>query len=277
MNQTSHFKTLPQPPTHPGGIHGRPLASRGEGKGGGGSVRKAVTLDTKPGEPLIFEMGRPGRRGSALPACDVPEKDLTSLLPQAQLRKQPAPFPEVSELEVVRHFTKLSQRNVGIDTTMYPLGSCTMKYNPKVNEEAAGIPGFKSLHPYTPEEHAQGALEVLWRLEQILMEVSGMDRVTLQPAAGAHGEMTALLMIRAYHDRKGRRPTEILVPDTAHGTNPASAAIAGYTVHQIPSNARGTIDIEALKKHVGPQTAALMLTNPNTLGIFEQDIVAVTS
>lgn len=240
-------------------------------------LSKAVTVDTKPGEPLIFEMGRAGRRGSGLPSCDVPEKDLTALLPEASLRQEPAPLPEVSELELVRHFTKLSQRNVGIDTTMYPLGSCTMKYNPKVNEEAAVIPGFSALHPLTPEAHAQGALEVMWRLEQILMEVSGMDRVTLQPAAGAHGEMTALLMIRAYHDRKGRRPTEILAPDTAHGTNPASAAIAGYTVRQVPSNAKGMIDIEALKQHVGPQTAALMLTNPNTLGIFEQDIVTIAA
>lgn len=244
---------------------------------GSAKVNQAVPVDTKPVEPLMFELGRSGRRGTALPPCDVPQRELTAWIPAAQIRKTPAPLPELSELEVVRHFTKLSQRNVGIDTTMYPLGSCTMKYNPKVNEEAAGIPGFKSLHPYSTDELAQGALEVLWRLERILMEVSGMDRVTLQPAAGAHGEMTALLMIRAYHDRKGRKPTEILVPDTAHGTNPASAAIAGYTVHTIPSNAKGMIDVEALRKQVGPQTAALMLTNPNTLGLFEQDITTITS
>ncbi len=225
--------------------------------------------------PLIFEHSVPGRIAVALPEADVPEAPLEQIIGADRIRGEPAALPEVSELDLVRHYTRLSQRNYAIDVGFYPLGSCTMKYNPKVNEDAARLPGFARLHPNAPEAQAQGALELLWDLEQMLCEISGMDRVTFQPAAGAHGELTALMMIRAYHDDRGERRTRVIVPDSAHGTNPASAAMCGYTVLTVPSDARGNIDHGVLRRAADDSVAALMLTNPNTLGLFEEGITEV--
>ncbi|WP_255679577.1 aminomethyl-transferring glycine dehydrogenase subunit GcvPB [Brevibacillus humidisoli] len=222
---------------------------------------------------LIFEMSRPGRVGYSLPELDVPEVDVTTLLPQHLLRETPAALPEVSELQLMRHYTELSNRNHGVDSGFYPLGSCTMKYNPKINEDIARLPGFASIHPYQPDETVQGALEMLYNLQQDLAEITGMDAVSLQPAAGAAGEFTGLMMIRAYHESRGEKRTKVIVPNSAHGTNPASANVAGMETVTIPSDERGLVDIEALRAAVGPDTAGLMLTNPNTLGLFEEDIV----
>jgi glycine dehydrogenase subunit 2 len=230
----------------------------------------------KPADfPLIFEHSVPGRIASALPDAGVPDVPMEHVMDNRYLRREPPALPEVSELDLVRHYTRLSQRNYAIDVGFYPLGSCTMKYNPKVNEDAARLPGFARLHPNTPVALAQGALELLWRLEQMLCEISGMDRVTFQPAAGAHGELTALMMIRAYHQDRGERRTRVIVPDSAHGTNPASAAMCGFTVTTVPSDARGNIDVAALRRTADGSVAALMLTNPNTLGLFEERVTEV--
>jgi len=222
--------------------------------------------------PLIFELGTPGRRGHGLSAPDVPEVPLTQIVPPDALRQTAAALPEVSELDIVRHYTRLSHRNFSIDEGFYPLGSCTMKYNPKLHEEVARLPGFARLHPYTPEELAQGALRLLWELEEELAEISGMDRVTFQPAAGAHGELTGLLMIRAYFRARGEKRSRVIVPDSAHGTNPATAAMAGYEVITVRSDPRGNMDIDALRDAMDESVAAIMLTNPNTLGLFEEQI-----
>ncbi|SEN36593.1 aminomethyl-transferring glycine dehydrogenase subunit GcvPB [Lihuaxuella thermophila] len=219
---------------------------------------------------LIFELSRPGRIAYSLPQSDVPETDA---LPEELLREQPAELPEVSELDLIRHYTELSRRNHGVDNGFYPLGSCTMKYNPKVHEDVARFPGFAKIHPYQPEDTVQGALQLLYELQQDLAEITGMDRVTLQPAAGAQGEWTGLMMIRAYHDSRGETGRDkVIVPDSAHGTNPASATVAGFKTITIPSNEKGLVDVDELKKVLGDDTAALMLTNPNTLGLFEEDI-----
>jgi len=225
--------------------------------------------------PVIFELSAPGRIGASFPDADVPEYPLGDLIPRAALREIPPDLPEVSEPDVVRHYTRLSHRNFSIDEGFYPLGSCTMKYNPKIHEDAARLSGFARLHPYAPEEHAQGALQLLWNLERLLAEVSGMDRVTFQPAAGAHGELTGLLMIRAYFESRGERRTKVIVPDSAHGTNPATASMVGYQVITVKSDARGNIDVDALRAAVDDSVAALMLTNPNTLGLFEEHITDV--
>lgn len=227
-------------------------------------------------EPLIFEKSSSGRRCFILPACDVPEKPIKSFLPQKMLRKQEAQLPEVSEIDVVRHFTRLSQMNFCVDTNFYPLGSCTMKYNPRINEDAARMEGFTKLHPYQPIEQCQGILKLLYDLEQILKDISGMSAFTLQPAAGAHGELTGMLIIRAYLEKKGEHRHKIVIPDSAHGTNPASAALCGYEVESIQSNANGLVDIEKLKTAFTHDTAALMITNPNTLGLFEKDILEIS-
>jgi len=224
---------------------------------------------------IIYSKSIPGRRGVHLPKCDVP---VNTKIPDRFKRSTELGLCELSELDVVRHFTELSRKNYGVDTNFYPLGSCTMKYNPKITEKLAGIEGFASLHPLLPQlRHGgiltQGALGVLYELEQLLQEICGMDAFTLQPMAGAHGELTAMMLIAAYHRKKGNKKTEVLIPDEAHGTNPSSAAIAGYTVKTVPTNTEtGVLDIETLEKMVGEQTAALMLTNPNTLGIFNSDI-----
>jgi glycine dehydrogenase subunit 2 len=224
-------------------------------------------------EPLIFEISKPDRRAYSLPVLDVPAKSIEQLLPESELRKKPADLPEVSEIDVVRHFTRLSQLNHGVDIGFYPLGSCTMKYNPKINEYAANLPGFNRIHPYVPEELAQGALQLMYELQGYLAEIAGMDHVSLQPAAGAHGELAGILIIRAYHRaRNDMKRTKILIPDSAHGTNPASAALGGFTVVEVPSDERGGIDVEALEAAMDDTVAGLMLTNPNTLGLFDENI-----
>src|SRR5437660_2006155 len=226
-------------------------------------------------EPLLFEEGSPGRRAFDLPKCDVPQKNLEDVIDSKLLRDEIPAMPELSEVDVIRHFTRISTWNYHIDLGLYPLGSCTMKYNPKINERMARLEGFALAHPYLPAQMLQGALEVQKRLENCLAEISGMDAVTLQPAAGAHGELTGILMIRAYHESRGNPRKRILIPDSAHGTNPASAAIAGYVVESVPSNNRGTIDSGELRKLVNDDVAAIMITNPNTLGVFESEIAAI--
>src|SRR5437870_1935319 len=226
-------------------------------------------------EPLLFEEGSPGRRAFDLPKCDVPAKKLEDVIDPRLLRDEIPAMPELSEVDVIRHFTRISTWNYHIDLGLYPLGSCTMKYNPKINERMARLEGFALAHPYMPENAIQGALDVQKTLEACLAEISGMDAVSLQPAAGAHGEMTGILMIRAYHAARGNPRKKILIPDSAHGTNPASAAISGYVVESIPSNQRGTVDLEQLKKVVNQDVAAIMMTNPNTLGVFESEIAEI--
>jgi len=231
-------------------------------------------MEMRKPKALIFEISRPGRQGYSLPTCDVPAKPLEQLLPEPLRRSAVPGLPELSETEVIRHFTELSTRNFGVDTGFYPLGSCTMKYNPKVNEETAALPGFAFLHPCQPEETAQGALELLYNMEQGLKELTGMERFTLQPAAGAHGELTGLMVIQAYHRSRGDlKRNKVLIPLSAHGTNPATVSMAGYEVVQIPCDERGLVDLEALKAAVDDTTSALMLTNPSTLGLFEEEIV----
>ena len=228
-------------------------------------------------DKLIFELSVPGRVGYSLPAADVPEHDLGRLLPPAHLRARPAALPEVSELDVVRHYTRLSRMNYGVDTHFYPLGSCTMKYNPKLHEDMARLPGFARLHPLTPDEAQPGALELMVRLGEMLAEIVGMDAVSLQPAAGAQGELAGVLMIRAYHlDREGGPRKTVLVPDSAHGTNPASTAIAGYQTIQLKSDAHGEVDLLDLERHLDEDVAAFMITVPNTLGFFESKILEIT-
>ncbi len=223
---------------------------------------------------LLFEISRPGRQGYSLPSCDVPEKPVDELLPKKMQRTEAPELPELSEVEVVRHYTELSTRNFGVDTGFYPLGSCTMKYNPKVNEEAAVMPGFAFMHPCQPEETTQGALELLYNFEEGLKEISGMDRFTLQPAAGAHGELAGLMIIQAYHRSRGDyKRNKVLIPLSAHGPNPATVSMAGYEVIQVPCDDRGLVDLDALKEALDDTTAALMLTNPSTLGLFEEEII----
>jgi glycine dehydrogenase subunit 2 len=226
-------------------------------------------------EPLIFEQGSPGRIGYSLPPCDVPEQRPDRLIPAHLLRGEIPGLPEVSEVDVVRHFTRMSQWNYGIDLGFYPLGSCTMKYNPRVNEDAARLPGFSKAHPYLPEDLAQGALELLWELERYLAEISGLDRVTLHPSAGAHGELTGVMMIRAYHHAKGNPRRKILIPESAHGTNPASSALCGYQVVPLKSGPQGVVEPSAVAEAMDDQVAAIMITNPNTLGLFEEHIAEI--
>ncbi|KZE73770.1 glycine dehydrogenase [Paenibacillus elgii] len=229
----------------------------------------------KPEKALIFELSQPGRVAYSLPACDVPETEAAELVPSHMLRSEPAALPEVYEVDVIRHYTELSRLNFGVDNGFYPLGSCTMKYNPKINEDTARFSGFAGIHPYQPESSVQGALELLYTLQNDLAALTGMDQVTLQPAAGAHGEWTGLMMIRAYHESRGETRTKVIVPDSSHGTNPASATTAGFETLTIKSNEQGLVDLDALRAAVGPDTAALMLTNPSTLGLFEEHIVEI--
>jgi glycine dehydrogenase subunit 2 len=225
--------------------------------------------------PVIFEQSRPGRRGVRLPEPDVPAFDEATMLPAAVRRTAPLGLPEVAEVDVVRHYTRLSQLNYGVDTGFYPLGSCTMKYNPKVDEWVAGLPGFADVHPLQPASTVPGLLELLWTLEAALAEIAGMDAVTLQPAAGAHGELTGILIIRRHLEERGDPRPTVLVPDSAHGTNPATASMAGFKVAVVPSNRRGSVDVGELRRRVDSGTAAIMLTNPNTLGLFEDDILEI--
>jgi len=227
-------------------------------------------------EKLIFEVSKSGRRACHLPELDVEALSLDDMIPKNYQRKEDAELPEVSEIDVVRHYTGISQKNYSIDGGFYPLGSCTMKYNPKVNEDAASNPGFKNLHPYQPEKTIQGALELMYELSDMLAEISGMDQVSLQPAAGAQGELTGLMLIKSYHEnRNEHQRNKIIVPDSAHGTNPATAAVVGFEIVEISSDDKGNVDIEALRNAVGDDTAGLMLTNPSTLGLFEQNIGAI--
>ena len=233
-------------------------------------IRKA-TRHVNQNEGLIFEKSSAGKGAWRLPPLDVPEVDAAKLLGSSE-RKDLGHMPEVSEIEIIRHFTRLSTWNYAIDLGMYPLGSCTMKYNPRVNEVVSRLDGLANGHPYQPEKVSQGALRILKTLSDCLIDITGMDAITLQPAAGAHGEFTGLLLVRAHHQSKGHARKKILIPDSAHGTNPATAATVGYAVENLKSNSQGMVDVAALASQMNEDVAALMLTNPNTLGVFEQEI-----
>ncbi|MBU5299426.1 aminomethyl-transferring glycine dehydrogenase subunit GcvPB [Clostridium sporogenes] len=226
---------------------------------------------------VIFELSSEGRKGYRLPNLDVPEVELSKLLPKNLLREDEIDLPEVSEVDVVRHYTALSNKNYTVDNGFYPLGSCTMKYNPKINEDIAALSGFSKIHPLQDENISQGALELMYDLKGKLCEITGLDDFTLQPAAGAHGEYTGLLIIKAYHEKRGdTKRTKIIVPDSAHGTNPASASVAGFDIVEIKSGEDGRVSIEELKKVLNDEIAGLMLTNPSTLGLFEKDIKLIS-
>jgi len=227
-------------------------------------------------DKLIFELSSPGRVAWSLPEADVPEADAKKLLPVKHLRSDAPDLPEVSEFDVVRHYSRLSRMNYGVDTHFYPLGSCTMKYNPKLHEDMARLAGFAKVHPLAPEASAQGALQLMHELARDLAEIAGMDAVSLQPAAGAQGELAGVLMIRAYHQSRGEKRTKVLVPDSAHGTNPASTAIAGYEVVEVKSLPNGEVDVDALVRTLETDVAAFMITVPNTLGMFEPRIGEIT-
>jgi glycine dehydrogenase subunit 2 len=234
-------------------------------------ITPKATRHVSQNEALIFEKSSPGKAAWKLPLLDVPEVDASQLLGGME-RKDLGNMPEVSEIEILRHFTRLSTWNYAIDLGMYPLGSCTMKYNPRVNEVVSRLDGIANGHPYQPEKISQGAMRIMKTLSDCLTEITGMDAITLQPAAGAHGELTGLLMVRAYHDSKGKRRNKVLIPDSAHGTNPATAAMVGYGIENLKSNSAGIVDIGLLEAQMSEEVAALMLTNPNTLGVFEPDI-----
>lgn len=224
---------------------------------------------------LIFERSKEGRQGFSLPKDEFADRALDQDLP-LDMRREDLDLPEVFEIDVIRHYTNLSSKNFGVDNGFYPLGSCTMKYNPKINEKTARLGGFTNLHPLQPEETVQGALKLMYELQKDLEELTGMEKVTLQPAAGSQGELTGLMMIKAYHQKRGdTNRKNIIVPDSAHGTNPASATMAGFNAVEILSNDEGCVDLEALRAVVDEETAGLMLTNPNTLGIFEKDILEI--
>src|SRR5438105_2816270 len=274
-----------RPQGNPGRPRRAPLVSRAQGCAHvhmHGSQRRAGARRAggdgqrmKMNEPLSFEKSRPNAHAPRLPEAEVAAPEPASVLPRELLRSQAPTLPTLSEPEVMRHYSRLASMNYSISEPFYPLGSCTMKYNPVANEVAAALPGFAGLHPYQDEESVQGAVELMWRLEQALCAVVGVDRVTLQPAAGAHGEWTALRMIRAYQHSRGDKRTEVLVPDSAHGTNPASAALSGFQVVEVRSGRDGRISLSDLESKLSPRVAALMLTNPNTLGLFEREILDV--
>ena len=224
---------------------------------------------------LVFELSSPGRMAFSLPESDVPVEPALAAVPEKYRRREPAALPEVSELDVVRHYSRLSQMNYGIDTHFYPLGSCTMKYNPRINEDAARLAGFARLHPLAAEALSQGALQLMHELAGMLAEIAGMDAVSLQPAAGAQGELAGVLMIRAYHEARGEKRTKVLIPDSAHGTNPASTALAGYEVIEVKSDAEGQVDLGDLERHLAADVAAFMITVPNTLGNFEPRVTEI--
>ena len=222
---------------------------------------------------LIFELSKPGRKSYALPEDTLKDMKITDYIGEEYLREDELDFPEVSELEIIRHYTLLSKKNYSIDSGFYPLGSCTMKYNPKINEDVAANPNFARLHPFQPEDTVQGALEVMYSVQESIKEISGMDAVTLQPAAGAHGELVGLMLLKKYHQmRNDTKRTKIIVPDSAHGTNPASVSVAGFEVVEVASHKDGSVDIDSLKAVLSDEIAGLMLTNPSTLGLFEKHI-----
>src|SRR5689334_11987509 len=226
----------------------------------------------REGAITIFEKSQPGRRAAVLPEAGVEERPLDELLPAHLLRPDPPRLPEISEPEIVRHYNRMSRRNFDLDSGFYPLGSCTMKHNPKLNERVAALPGHARLHPLTPPERAQGALELMWLLQRSLAEICGLPHVSLQPSAGAHGELAGLLLTRAYHLDRGETRGKVLTPDTAHGTNPATVTMAGYEVVKVASDGRGGIDVDDLRAKADGDVACLMLTNPNTLGLFDERI-----
>jgi glycine dehydrogenase subunit 2 len=223
----------------------------------------------------IYERSVEGRRAATLPAAGVPDTPLEELIPKRLLRERPAELPEISEPEIVRHYNRISRRNFDLDTGFYPLGSCTMKHNPRLNERVAALPGHARLHPAQEPKRAQGALELMWLLQRSLSEICGLPHVSLQPSAGSHGELAGLLLTRAYHADRGEERTKVLTPDTAHGTNPATVTMAGYEVVKLASNERGGIDLDDLREKAGDDTACLMLTNPNTLGLFDENIAEI--
>jgi glycine dehydrogenase subunit 2 len=225
----------------------------------------------------IFERSVEGRRAATLPAAEVPEQPLEELIPSKLLRERPAELPEVSEPEIVRHYNRISRRNFDLDTGFYPLGSCTMKHNPRLNERVAALPGHARLHPAQEPKRAQGALELMWRLSEALSEICGLPHVSLQPSAGSHGELAGLLLTRAYHTDRGEERSRVLIPDTAHGTNPATVTMAGYEVVKLDSDEQGGIDLDDLRAKADERTACLMLTNPNTLGLFDENIAEIAS
>ncbi|MEX2285656.1 MAG: aminomethyl-transferring glycine dehydrogenase subunit GcvPB, partial [Planctomycetaceae bacterium] len=225
-------------------------------------------------QPLI-ELSHSGRRAAVYPPCDVPVRPLDQLLPGEHLAKSAIELPELAEPDVIRHFVNLSTLNMSVDTHFYPLGSCTMKYNPKRHERLAGLPGLSDLHPYLSQHNVQGMLQILFELQQMLAEIGGLPAVSLQPAAGAQGELTALLVATAYFRDRGQKRTKVLFPSSAHGTNPASAAIAGFECVQLKATTTGLVDLDELKAHLDEQAAVFMITNPNTLGLFETDIAEI--
>ncbi|MEJ8751380.1 aminomethyl-transferring glycine dehydrogenase subunit GcvPB [Lagierella sp. ICN-221743] len=228
-------------------------------------------------DKLIFDLSSEGKTGYMLPESEFDTKDLSSYIPEEYLAEKELDFPEVSEVDVIRHFTALSTKNYGVDTGFYPLGSCTMKYNPKINEDVIAMDGFLNIHPYQPEDTVQGALELMYNVATALTEIAGMDYMTLQPAAGAHGEITGVMLMKAYHESRGdNQRNKIIIPDSAHGTNPATAAMAGYQTIEIKSKPNGMVDLDLLKSVVGDDTAGLMITNPNTLGIYDENIKNIT-
>jgi glycine dehydrogenase subunit 2 len=235
----------------------------------------AETPQQRDGATTIYERSVEGRRAATLPVADVPEPPIDELIPRKLLRERPAELPEISEPEIVRHYNRISRRNFDLDTGFYPLGSCTMKHNPRLNERVAALPGHARLHPAQEPKRAQGALELMWLLQRSLAEICGLPHVSLQPSAGSHGELAGLLLTRAYHADRGEKRTKVLTPDTAHGTNPATVTMAGYEVVKLASNERGGIDLDDLRAKADDDTACLMLTNPNTLGLFDENIAEI--
>ncbi len=228
-------------------------------------------------EPTVFDLSVPGRRAASFRTTGVPEWTAEQLVPAEELRPEPPPLAEVSERDLVAHVTRLSHRQYSVDLGAYPLGSCTMKYNPKVCDEAAALPGLTGSHPATPAAYAQGWLALLWGLSDALCRITGMHAATLQPPAGAAGELTGLLLMRAWHQGQGRTPGKVLIPDSAHGTNPASVSLAGYRTVSLPSDSRGLVSPATLRQHLDDDVAGIMLTNPNTLGLFEEDIAQLAA
>ncbi|MFN4258705.1 MAG: aminomethyl-transferring glycine dehydrogenase subunit GcvPB [Gemmataceae bacterium] len=233
-------------------------------------------MDKPQSTELLFELSQPGRRCHRLPACDVPIGDVGDLLPTAALAEEPPPLPEVGEIDLVRHYVNLSTRNMSIDTNFYPLGSCTMKYNPKRHERLTALPGLAHIHPLQDDESCQGMLQALWEMQNFLAEIAGLDAVSLQPAAGAQGELSALLVAAAYFRHRQEQRTRVLIPDSAHGTNPASAALAGFDAVSIRSNSKGLVDLDDLQAKLDDRAAVFMITNPNTLGLFDEQIATIT-
>ena len=233
---------------------------------------KAANVPLQPETITIYERSKPGRRAFTLPETDVPEAAVEDLLPASAIRREPPQLPEIAEPEIVRHYNNLSKKNFDLDTGFYPLGSCTMKYNPKLNERVAALPGHAKLHPAQEPEFAQGALELMWNLERALSEVAGLPHVSLQPSAGSHGELAGLLLTRAYHEDRGESRHKVLTPDTAHGTNPATVTMAGYEVVKVGTAPDGGVDLNDLREKATDDVACLMLTNPNTLGLFDKNI-----